>query len=229
MIHRNLGIQLFLYSCLFLLASCAYAEARIIEVNGTAKQSLEPDIAKFSFTINVHGKELTALKTNVDTKTAELVKVCEKLGVSKRDISSAEVSIHPQYNHQTRTLLAYSVSRTVKVTLREIAKYSDIMNGAIAAGVNTVGRVILDVEDRDALQEKALSAAVANARKKAEILASSAGVSLGNVISLREISSGRGVEPYRFTEQAVSSRVPGSFEPGEITLSTSVTVNYAIK
>lgn len=224
--------RLFLFLMLLVLASCGHANEqnnRTIEVSGTAKQSIAADMATFTFAVNVRGQDLVELKTDVDSKTAGLVTLCKQLGIAKKDISSAEVSIHPQYNQQTRTLLGYSVSRTVKVTLRDLANYTELMNGAIAAGVNTVGRIMLDVESRDELQRRALASAVADARNKADILAKSAGVTVGEVMALRETAVGSGVEPYRFAERAVSASARGAFEPGEISLTTTVSVKYAIK
>ncbi len=225
--------RLVLVITMLVLAACGHANERTydrsIEVSGTAEQSVAADMATFTFTINIRGQELAELKLDVDSKTASLVELCKKLGVAKKDISSAEVSIHPQYNHQTRALIGYSVSRTVKVTLRELASYTELMNGAIAAGVNTVGAIKLDVNNRDELQRRALAAAINDARNKADILAKSAGVNVGDVLTIRETATAGGVEPYRFAERAQTTTAKGAFEPGEITLTTTVSVSYAIK
>ena len=223
--------QLILLSfSLMLFASFSYAEQGIT-VTGKAKVSVVPDLVLFSFAVNGRGKELGLLKADIDKKSAALVAFSKKTGIKKKNISSSEVNIRPQYNYKTKVFTAYEVSRNIKVTLDNLDKYTELVNGAIASGITTINSVKLDISNRDDLERKVLATAVNDAKKKADILAKSTGVSLGKVVSIKEGGQRIVHDSFRFNGMAStqSASQQGGFEPGEITVSTSIVVNYAIK
>ena len=135
-------------------------------------------MATFSFSIKDQGKSLADLKKQIDKKTSALITSCKKLGVDTKKISSAEITIRPQYNYQTKAFLGYDVSRNVKVILNDLDRYTELVNSAIEAGITTIGNINLDVEDKNKLQRKALGAAITDAKRKAEIMAANGGVYL---------------------------------------------------
>ncbi|MDX1811219.1 MAG: SIMPL domain-containing protein, partial [Gammaproteobacteria bacterium] len=85
-------------------------------------------------------------------------------------------------------------------------------------------------KDRDKLERKALWSAIALAREKAEIIAKSSGVKLGKVMYVKESGGLIRLESYAFKGRGVEAdSAQGAFEPGEITLSATVSVRYSIK
>lgn len=200
-----------------------------IEVTGTAKESVVPDMATFSFSINGKGKVLATLKNDIDTRTADLVALSKKSGVKTKNITSSEVSIRPEYNYQTKSFIGYNVSRNVKVILKNLDNYTDLVNGAIKSGITTISSIALDTKDREELEQKALGLAIEAARKKAEIMAKSSGVTLGKVIYVKEGGSPIRNEGFAFREKVSSASAPqGVFEPGEISVTATVVVKYSI-
>ena len=227
---RSFNIILTILSFYFFL-TFAHADEGGIQVVGTAKISVVPDMATFSFSINERGKILPTLKTDVDGKSADLVSLCKKLDIESKHIISSEVSIRPQYNYQTKTFIGYEASRDIKVTLNELSKYSELVNGAIGTGITTIRSINLDIKDRVNLENKALSAAIDAAKIKAEIIAKNTGTKLGKVISVQEGSMPFEANNYKFRGVAESSSIAsrqGAFEPGEITITTSVVLKYEI-
>lgn len=225
-------IRLIIYSfaVLILLPTYLYAAEAGIEVTGTARESVVPDKATFSFAINGRGKQLANLKAEVDQKTAATVSLCKRLGIKSKNITSSEVSIHPQYNYQTKSFLGYDVLRNLKVVLEDLNQYAPLVNGAIKAGITNISSIRLDTKNRDVLEKKALAAAVAVAKSKALEIASSSGVKLGNVIAVKEMGGPIRVESYAFRQKAAPAGVAqGAFEPGQITVTATVSVRYAIK
>ncbi|MDX8387969.1 MAG: SIMPL domain-containing protein [Ghiorsea sp.] len=219
--------SLFLFSLLS-FTTASFAQESGIEVSGISKVSIVPDIARFSFAIDGRGKELAPLKEGVDQKTFSLIHLCKQLGIKTKDIKSSEVSIHPQYNYQSNTLKGYQVAREVKVLLNNLKQYSKLVNGAIQSGITSIKKITLDTSKRKTLQQEALSNAVHDAYAKAQILASSSGLILGKALSIRE----GGVPIQRTSFRAVESmRMDGAtqspFEPGEITVSATVSIKYS--
>ncbi len=213
-------------------SSSGLASFEGIEMSGTAKVSVVPDMAQFSFAVNARGKSLPALKSEIDRKTTAVIALCKKLDIDTKHISSAEVSIHPQYNHQTRELIGYDISRNINVELHNLERYSDLINGAIKSGITTVNNINLGVRSRSKLEAQALADAVKAARTKAEIVAKNAGIQLGKVISVRESGSNFDNRRYQFRangEDAMAGQLQGAFEPGEISVTATVVVTFTIQ
>ena len=212
------------------LSSYVTADEGVIEVMGTAKVSVVPDMATFLFSIKGRGKELSSLKGEIDVKTATLVTFCKKLGVKTKKITSSEMSIRPQYNYKTRLFLGYEVSRDIKVRLDELDRYPDLVNGAIDSGITTIKNIMLDTMDRDALTRKALVSAMHAARSKAEILAKASEVKLGKIMNVKEVGAPVERSSYLYKSRAQSGDLSqGAFEPGEISVSATVSVKYAVE
>ncbi len=223
-----------LYRALLIISWCFFVAAASaneggIQVFGNAQISVAPDMATFSFSIDERGKLLEDLKVSVDEKSADLVSLCKSTGIVEKEITASEVSIRPQYNHQTKTLIGYEVSRVIKVTLNDLAKYSTLVNGAIAAGITTIRSINLDTKDRIALENKALGSAIGAAKVKAEIIASRTATRLGRVVRVEESGSRSEIGTYRFSATSADARSQGVFEPGEIAVSASVVITYAIE
>jgi uncharacterized protein YggE len=115
------------------------------------------------------------------------------------------------------------------VTVRELADLGQILDTAVSNGANSVYGIQFDVEDKaDALSE-ARQKAVEEAGVKAQELATAAGVPLGEIQSISEVSGfvgpvfdGRGGGA-----EAAVAEVPIS--PGQITVSSQITVVYFIE
>ena len=229
-IKQLFHVILFL-SSLILMAPGAHAAEEGIEVTGMAQLKVVPDMATFLFAINDRGKVLDELVKEIDKKTAAVIGLCKKLGIETKHISSTEISIYPRYDHKTGTFIAYEVSRNINVILNELAKYSELVNGAVKSGITTLRSISLDVKNRDELERQSLASALAEAREKAQILAKSGGVTLGKIISVKEAGGAIGFDTMRLERGMVAESLAqkGVFEPGEITISGSVVARYAIE
>ena len=227
---RNYRLLICCFAIVSIIASCSYEDEAGIEVTGSAIESVVPDMATFSFSINGRGKELAALKKEIDTKTTHMVSLCKKLGVETKNITSSEVSIQPQYNYQTKSFIGYEVSRKIKVVLNNLDKYTELVNGAIDSGITTINNITLDTKDREILERKALGSAIKAAKKKAEILATSSNINSGKVIYVKEGGASIRRESYKFKQSTSSADLAqGAFEPGEISVTATVLVRYSIK
>ena len=78
------------------------------------------------------------------------------------------------------------VDNTVTVTLRDTAQLGNLLQTSLASGANSVQGVNYTVDNPDAALSDARSEAMADARRQAEQLAASAGLTLGEILSLSE-------------------------------------------
>lgn len=160
---------------------------RQIAVSGMGKVTVQPDMATIQFSFSAKSKEARQAKSLIDTQVTNLLKLCDKLGIAEHDIQAANLGIHPEYEYQgQRKLIGYQVSRNVRVTVRNISRYPELLDGAVGIGASHSGNPLLDFGDRDALENEAMLKALRQARKKAQLLAQEAGGKLGKVISVNE-------------------------------------------
>ena len=213
---------------LLLLAPCTLLRAEGITVQGSASVSVPPDMATFNFSILERGPNLSRLKSSVDGRSADLIDLARALGVVNADITSAEVRIRPRYNHPEARLLGYDVSRDIRVVLKDLDRYSELVNGAIEAGISNLGNIQLDVSQRTSLQVNSLAAAMAVARRKAQIIAAEAGVTLGRVTGVSEAGLPVEMPLYQARAESMAMDSRSAFEPGKIVISSQVSVTYAI-
>ena len=82
------------------------------------------------------------------------------------------------------------------------------------------------VSDPSKALDQAREAAIADARRKAEVYSRAAGVTLGRVVSIEEESGPFAPVPRRVLAQPASTQMP--IAPGENTLHATVTVGFEI-
>jgi uncharacterized protein YggE len=107
-----------------------------------------------------------------------------------------------------------------------VSRLGEMLDAAIALGANQVHGISFEVSRAEALQDEARKAAIANARKRAEIYATAAGVQLGPVLQIAEGGS-EVVRPVFGARMGAAPPVP--IEPGTQAVTVSVTVTYGLR
>jgi uncharacterized protein YggE len=110
--------------------------------------------------------------------------------------------------------------------IKHIDRLGDVLDRMIAAGATEVWNVEFLVSDPGKALDQAREAAIADARRKAEVYARAAGVTLGRVFSIEEESGPFAPEPRRALAQSAGAQMP--IAPGENTLHATVTVGFEI-
>ena len=159
-------------------------QARIV-VTGEGSVSVAPNYAQIRSGLTTRAK---TVKEGVGTNSKlmlAIVAALNDIGIAEQDIQTARFSIQPIYAPQeshTATepkLSGYSVSNQVTVTIREIGKVGDVLDRVVAAGATNVGDIWFLVSDASKVLDQAREAAIAEARRNAEVCAKAAGVQLG--------------------------------------------------
>jgi uncharacterized protein YggE len=124
----------------------------------------------------------------------------------------------------------YRASNTVEVTIRDLKRAAEVLTAATRAGANQVFGIQFEIEDPSALQAEASARAVADARTRAQKLATQAGVTLGRVLSISEGTEGGGQpmmmqKGYAMRDSAASNV---AVQQGELTVHSTVQVVFAL-
>jgi hypothetical protein len=159
-------------------------EPRIV-VTGEGSVSVTPNYAQIRSGVTVRTK---TVKEGVDANSKLMVAIIAALkdfGIADKDIQTSRFSIQPVYSPQEPgtepKLLGYSVSNEVAMTIGEIGRLGDVLDRVVAVGATDVGPVTFLVSDAWEALDQAREAAIADARRKAEVYAKAAGVQLGRV------------------------------------------------
>jgi uncharacterized protein YggE len=208
-------------------------EPRTLSVNGNGIITLVPDIAYINIGVQTENKNAQEAVASNNQQSQQLFSAFTRAGIAEKDIKTSNFSIYPRQewdNEGQPTGITYVVNNTVSVTVRDLDQIGSILDSAVQAGANTINGVQFDVEDREAAQQQAMVAAVENARARAEVLATAAGVELSDVLSIQTYLGSTNPIPYEKTfalADTAASSVPVS--PGEMQIMVDVSVVYEIR
>lgn len=207
-----------------------------IIVSGTGEVKVKPDIARIELGVQTQDKDSAkAVQQNANIADA-VIKAVRAAGVAEADVQTTNYSIQPLYDYsqtptgQKQTFRGYQVMNTVRVTVRKLADTGKVIDGATKAGANWGGGISLDLNDADKrkAEDEALAKAVADAKRKADIIAKAAGV--GGPLRLLTVSdSGGGGGPIMPMGRAVMFAKADAATPivaGEQSITASVSVRY---
>jgi hypothetical protein len=214
-----------------LVAAPAFADSLppAISVSGEASVSVPPDLADVEAGVTSEAKTAQAASDANNTAMGKLLLALKNAGIDPKDIQTSRLSLQPQ-NAPNRTgpsaITSYRASNRVTVRLRDVTVVASTIDMLVAAGANDIGGIQFMVSHASKLLDDARTQAVADARRKAEIYAKAAGVTLGAPLSISEEGS-PGPMPFRKMAAAPMAITPVA--QGEETLSVTVNVSWAIK
>ena len=216
-----------------LLASPALAQVLppAISVTGEATLSVAPDQAQIDGGVTTEAK--TAREAS-DANNAAMGKVLLALkgaGIEEKDYQTSRLSLQPQYPpNPNRTgpaaISGYRASNRVTIKVRDVTKVASMIDVLVGAGANEIGGINFVVSQASKLLDDAREKAMADARRKAEIYAKAAGVTLGEPLSISEQGS---ATPMFRSKMAAPMATMAPVAQGEETLSVTVNVSWAIK
>jgi hypothetical protein len=220
-----------------LLGACAPSNqfAPNMTVTGIGQVQMTPDVAYIYVGVHTEGETASSAVTANTTNTQKVIDALTAFGVEAKDIRTSNFSIWPmdQYNPETgeKTGTKYAVDNSVYVTVRDISKMGDMLDGVIKAGANSINSIQFDVADKTQALADARKAAVASAQKQAEELAAAAGVKLGKIQNISYYDS----VPMPYYDAMgkgggamdMAATVPVS--PGQLSLTVNVTITYELK
>jgi len=219
-----------------LRATPALADSDIppaISVTGEATISTPPDLAHIDAGVASDAKTARDASEANNAAMAKVLQALKGANIDDKDIQTSRLSLQPQYASTASSrpgptsIIGYRASNHVTVKLRDVAKVAGVIDTLVAAGANEIGGINFTVSQASKLLDEAREKAVADARRKAEIYAKAAGVTLGAPLIISE--GGAPVIPLFRARMAPMAAASTPIAQGEETLSVSVNVTWAIK
>lgn len=208
-----------------------------IVVSGEGEASIAPDMAVLTLAVMRQAETARAALDQNNEAIAAVIAALKEAGVEPRDLQTAGLQINPNYVYpqngnsgEQPRIVGYQVSNTLTVRVRDLAKVGEIIDRSVTLGVNQGGSISFTNDDPSKVMSEARKRAVKEAVSRAETLAEAAGVKLGQVIEISEMSSMPqpmpiGARAYRM-EAAAADSVP--VEAGENSYRIQVNVTFEI-
>jgi uncharacterized protein len=209
-----------------LAANAAEKLDRLVTVTGEATVAAAPDTAMIRVGVSSQGKTARAASDANAREMNAVLAAIKDSGIAERDIQTSSLSLQPQYdpNKGGARLIGFQANNKVTVKIRDIGKLPAVLDRAIAAGANEMSGIEFVVSELSKLLDKARAEAIADAHRKAELYANSAGMKVGRVVAISEEGSAPLPRPY----QAMRAGAAVPIAPGEQTLRAIVTVSYEL-
>lgn len=208
-------------------------ERKTITVQGSSSVTAAPTIAYVSIGVTTFNKNAASAQSENAVKMDSVYKTLASLGIKKDKIKTVNYNISPRYDYKNNvaTLAGYNVINSIRVTVNDLKKVSDVLDMTVKEGVNQSNSISFGVtdEERDRLCLQALSQAVSNAKEKANTIAAAAGIAISKPANIIEGSSAHFVQPnYRAMDMAkmASETAPTPISEGELMIEANVTVIY---
>ncbi len=154
-----------------------------------------------------------------------------KLG-DKGKITTGGYSLNPEYDQRASEkprIIGYSAQNSVTVHTGALELVGALIDSAIAAGANRVNSLNFSVKDDTKARSEAIAIATRDARAQAEALASALGVKLGKVLKATTVAQARPIPMRMGRAMAMSASAATPVEPGEVTVSATVSLTFEIE
>lgn len=208
-----------------------------ISITGYGEAKGAPDLASVQLGVTYVDPDLGYA---LDEANRIIENVTEKIvsqGVSSSDIQTTNYSIWPEESFDPQTGMPsgetrYRIDISLGVTVRDVERIGELINAGLESGATTVHGISFAIDDPSNLEAEARTAAIADARERAEQLAAGFGMKLGDPVSIGE-GIGIGYGPaYSIGLKGdlggggYGAGVPSSVSPGQSTVGVQVSVIY---
>jgi uncharacterized protein YggE len=228
-------------------------------VTGNGYVYADPDLAKVTIGVTTEATTSSkAMSDNADAMSS-VVAAIKRLGIPEKDIKTSTVSLQPKYEYQYPTaaapsatgmdkavpptptispptslstrIVGYTAVNTVTVTIRDMSLVGKVIDEGYSGGANNINGVtfLLSDEKGATVYKEALKQAVAEAKDKANVLATAAGVT---DIKLKTITENGQYYPlaYDVMERgsgvAMAASAPTPISPGQNKVTATVGLTY---
>ncbi|MGL4399799.1 MAG: SIMPL domain-containing protein [Luteolibacter sp.] len=212
-----------------------------IAADGSASREVAPTNASIHFTVLAFSKSSEEATNTVQTALGNVVTALKAEGVGEKMIRSHDIdksAVRSRDNNANKALeiLGYEVSRKVELKLPDLANYPKIIRVLMTADHIANMSSNFDTSTREDVEAELTGEACIKARKKADLLAKGAGVTIDRVYAVSNNSleaigqqfdlrnSGGGVD-YFSSNDAPEILL---FVPSTIELSASVNILYKL-
>lgn len=213
------------------IALAGLEDMTTIDVSAEVQVKAAPDIVLISAGVVTSAPTAAAaLQQNAEAMSS-VHAALKTAGVDEKNVQTAGLNLNPQYAYndgQAPRVTGYQATNTVNVTLHDLKNTGHVVDSLVAEGANQINGPTFSVENPDAALDKARTAAVQKALKRAQTYAAAMGLKVKRLISVSEQQMmDPGPRPMMMKAMAMdAASTPVS--PGQVSLGITVNAKYEL-
>ena len=212
---------------------------KVIHSTGTGNVIGTPDRAQVTFSVQTENTDVKQAQADNAVQMNKVIDALVNSGIPRDALKTTGYNIYPVYEDSTGIMTpkikTYRVTNTLTVTLHDVSKTGEVIDVAVANGINQAESIqfMLSDEQSQVLRTQALQKAVTRARSDADTVAAAMGSA---VTGMKNADISQGYSPVLFQNYqydavggSMKSAAPTPVQAGDITVSATVTVTYTIR
>ena len=203
-----------------------------IVVSANGEVVITPDRANIQLGVETQAKTASLASVENNRKQNAVLAAIKALGIPAASITTSSYSVSPIQrwdDKERKTLIdGYRVSNIVIVNVAKIEQSGAVIDGALASGANRVVSLNFELADPSKAREEAISKAVAQARREAEVAAKAAGGGINGLleITVNSYEQPRQVPMFAMARSASVADMSTPVSEGTLTVQVSVTTRW---
>ncbi|MEO5883995.1 MAG: SIMPL domain-containing protein [Candidatus Limnocylindrales bacterium] len=200
-----------------------------IAVSGTGRVAVVPDTADLRLGLSVARPSVDAARMEAAGIMEAILRAVDAAGVARRDVRTTLLSVQPRYDYRdgkAPTLTGYELANAVEVTIRDLARLGDVVDGVLKAGATSMDGLSFRSSDPAPAEREARHAAMADARSRADVLAEAAGLAIVGVADIIEGNLAMSPGPQFKADRVVMAEASTPIETGTTEIAVTVAVTY---
>lgn len=209
-------------------AAMAAETGPTITVTGRGEVAAAPDMATITLGVTSQARTAGDAMAEASAAAAAILKELEAAGIAPRDMQTSELSVDPVWSNRTGNgeaprIEGFVARNTLRVRVRDLDRLGAVLDDVLRVGANTFRGLSFGLQEPEPLADRARAAAVADAQRKAALMAGAAGVALGPVLSISEAG---GAAPVPMMLESARAAIPVA--AGEVSQTATVTMVFAL-
>ena len=209
---------------------------KVIHASGSGNVIGTPDRAQVTFSVQTENPDVRVAQENNAVEMSKVIDALVAAGIPRDALKTTGYNIYTIYDDTSSGILnpkvrMYQVTNTLTVTLHDVSRTGEVIDIAVANGVNRADSIQFMLSDAQAqaLRTEALKKAVANARADADSVAGALGINITGIGTVDITQSYMPVVFSNYQQDAVGaakSAAPTPIQPGDVTVNAQVSVTY---
>ncbi len=234
-----------------LIPLCLWAgdksEPRLITVTGDADVKVAPDEVIITLGVETWDKDLNIAKKQNDERVKKVLNITKEFKIEPKHVQTEYINIEPRYDdyYDKRNFIGYFIKKTIVITLKDIAKFENLLGRVLESGVNYVHGIQFRTTELRKYRDQARALAIKAAKEKAIDLARELGQKIGKPHSITEQHAGwwswyGGWWGYGWGSRGMAQNVvqnvgggaagdEAAIAPGQITVNARVSVSFELE
>lgn len=231
-------ILVLLVFALIAAAGCVNTQPKTentINVQGTSELSFKPDQAEVWAGISILKPNAADAQAAANTVINDIIDSLRYKGIQESDISTEQLNLYEEKAWENNVYVSkgWRATQTLKVKTTDLTKVGTIVDVAVTNGANTINNINfgLSPAKEQEYKKQAISDASKNAKDKAQTIADSLGVQLGDIKSVSE--SNYNYVPYRYdlmaTAGSMAVKEAATVMPSDVSVTANINIVYLVK